>query len=206
MSQKLFSLHVTPTPVWNVPPLCVLWIIRRLSCAHLRLLACVRILGQLLDTFRLNTVSHLLLMKHFARFLPPSVRTARAEADPRDAEESDAESETGAGLAKWVHVSARVSSISDNRLGGWYSYRASKAALNQVVRTFDLHIQAKKLPAIAPPCRTPGCGHDVMTRHASERQGSRVSCDHVYLSQWARTQCPYSLPVPSRSLTLLHAI
>ncbi|KAJ2968492.1 hypothetical protein NUW54_g13200 [Trametes sanguinea] len=31
----------------------------------------------------------------------------------------------------------------------WYSYRASKAALNQVIRTFDLHLQAKKLPAIS---------------------------------------------------------
>jgi len=34
-----------------------------------------------------------------------------------------------------VNVSARVGSISDNRLGGWYSYRASKAALNQATRT-----------------------------------------------------------------------
>ena len=32
-------------------------------------------------------------------------------------------------------VSARVGSIADNRLGGWYAYRASKAALNQCVRT-----------------------------------------------------------------------
>lgn len=32
-------------------------------------------------------------------------------------------------------VSARVGSIEDNRLGGWYAYRASKAALNQCVRT-----------------------------------------------------------------------
>ncbi len=32
-------------------------------------------------------------------------------------------------------LSARVGSIGDNRAGGWYSYRASKAALNQVIRT-----------------------------------------------------------------------
>ena len=32
-------------------------------------------------------------------------------------------------------LSARVGSIGDNRLGGWYSYRAAKAALNQVIRT-----------------------------------------------------------------------
>ena len=32
-------------------------------------------------------------------------------------------------------LSARVGSIGDNKLGGWYSYRASKAALNQFIRT-----------------------------------------------------------------------
>jgi NAD(P)-dependent dehydrogenase (short-subunit alcohol dehydrogenase family) len=48
-----------------------------------------------------------------------------------------------------VHLSARVGSVSDNRLGGWFSYRASKAALNQVVKTFDIHLQQKKVPAIA---------------------------------------------------------
>lgn len=35
-------------------------------------------------------------------------------------------------------LSARVGSISDNRLGGWYGYRASKAALNQMVRTMAI--------------------------------------------------------------------
>ncbi|MCE2523642.1 MAG: SDR family oxidoreductase, partial [Rhodobacteraceae bacterium] len=32
-------------------------------------------------------------------------------------------------------LTARVGSIGDNRMGGWYSYRASKAAANQIVRT-----------------------------------------------------------------------
>lgn len=35
-------------------------------------------------------------------------------------------------------LSARVGSISDNRLGGWYAYRASKAALNMVIKTLAL--------------------------------------------------------------------
>lgn len=38
-------------------------------------------------------------------------------------------------------MSARVGSISDNRLGGWYSYRASKAGVNQLVKTFDNHLR-----------------------------------------------------------------
>jgi NAD(P)-dependent dehydrogenase (short-subunit alcohol dehydrogenase family) len=37
-------------------------------------------------------------------------------------------------------LSARVGSIGDNRLGGWYSYRASKAALNQLLRTASIEL------------------------------------------------------------------
>ena len=82
------------------------------------------------ETFNVNVISHLLLTKHFSRFLP---RTTQLQ---------------GLEPAKWVHVSARVGSISDNHLGGWFSYRASKAALNQVIRTFDLYLQAQKTPAM----------------------------------------------------------
>ncbi|KAI0081039.1 NAD(P)-binding protein [Panus rudis PR-1116 ss-1] len=88
----------------------------------------------ILDTFKLNVISHMLLIKHFSRFLPPSSSHASAA-------ETDH-------LSKWVHVSARVGSISDNKLGGWYSYRASKAALNQTIKTFDLHLKTKRIPAI----------------------------------------------------------
>jgi NAD(P)-dependent dehydrogenase (short-subunit alcohol dehydrogenase family) len=42
-------------------------------------------------------------------------------------------------------LSARVGSISDNRLGGWHSYRASKAALNQLIRTMAIE-QARLNP------------------------------------------------------------
>ena len=40
-------------------------------------------------------------------------------------------------------ISAKVGSISDNYLGGWYSYRASKAALNQIIKTSS--IEQKRL-------------------------------------------------------------
>jgi NAD(P)-dependent dehydrogenase (short-subunit alcohol dehydrogenase family) len=42
-------------------------------------------------------------------------------------------------------LSARVGSISDNRLGGWHAYRAAKAALNQLIRTMAIE-QARKHP------------------------------------------------------------
>lgn len=37
-------------------------------------------------------------------------------------------------------LSARVGSISDNRLGGWYAYRASKAALNMIIKTASIEL------------------------------------------------------------------
>ena len=40
-------------------------------------------------------------------------------------------------------ISARVGSISDNRLGGWYSYRASKAALNMVIKNASIEVRRK---------------------------------------------------------------
>lgn len=43
--------------------------------------------------------------------------------------------------ATFVALSARVGSIGDNRLGGWYSYRASKAALNQLLRTASIELK-----------------------------------------------------------------
>lgn len=42
------------------------------------------------------------------------------------------------GKAVFAALSARVGSISDNRLGGWYAYRASKAALNMVLKTLAI--------------------------------------------------------------------
>ncbi len=40
-------------------------------------------------------------------------------------------------------ISARVGSISDNRIGGWHSYRASKAALNMLLKNFALELQRR---------------------------------------------------------------
>jgi NAD(P)-dependent dehydrogenase (short-subunit alcohol dehydrogenase family) len=42
------------------------------------------------------------------------------------------------GRVVFAALSARVGSITDNRLGGWYGYRASKAALNQFIRTLAI--------------------------------------------------------------------
>jgi NAD(P)-dependent dehydrogenase (short-subunit alcohol dehydrogenase family) len=66
------------------------------------------------EVLRINTVIPSLLAKHF---LPKLRRN---------------------GKSAFAAISARVGSIGDNRLGGWVSYRASKAALNMVMRTFSI--------------------------------------------------------------------
>lgn len=70
----------------------------------------------MLHVLRVNTVLPMLWLAAFA----PAVRRAQAPV-----------------LAA---LSARVGSIADNRLGGWYSYRASKAALNMMLRSAAIEI------------------------------------------------------------------
>lgn len=45
--------------------------------------------------------------------------------------------------AQILFISARVGSISDNRLGGWYGYRASKAALNMLIKTAQVEYRRR---------------------------------------------------------------
>jgi len=79
-------------------------------------------------TFQTNTLGPMMMLKHFAPFLP------------RKSTKMDQSPELP-GSAVWTTMSARVGSISDNQLGGWYSYRASKAAVNQVTKTFDNYLR-----------------------------------------------------------------
>ena len=52
------------------------------------------------------------------------------------------------GRTVFATLSARVGSIGDNGLGGWISYRAAKAALNQIVRTASIEIARRRPEAI----------------------------------------------------------
>lgn len=45
--------------------------------------------------------------------------------------------------ATWLSMSARVGSTTDNRSGGWFSYRASKAAVNSITRSLDVQLRAR---------------------------------------------------------------
>lgn len=50
--------------------------------------------------------------------------------------------------AVFACLSAKVGSIEDNRLGGWHGYRASKAALNMLVRTLAIELRARHPQAL----------------------------------------------------------
>lgn len=79
-------------------------------------------------TFQTNVIGPMLVIKHFSPLLPR--RTSKLSPENGLPER-----------AMWANMSARVGSISDNGLGGWYSYRASKAAVNQVTKTFDNYLE-----------------------------------------------------------------
>ena len=57
--------------------------------------------------------------------------------------------------AIFASISARIGSITDNRLGGWYSYRASKAALNMCIKTLSIEWQ-RTLPNVIVAALHPG--------------------------------------------------
>jgi NAD(P)-dependent dehydrogenase (short-subunit alcohol dehydrogenase family) len=65
-------------------------------------------------------------------------------------------------------LSARVGSISDNRLGGWSSYRASKAALNMLLRTLAIE-HARKWPDSVVVALHPGTADTALSKPFSSR-------------------------------------
>src|SRR5690606_4451605 len=89
--------------------------------------------------FALNCIGPALVLKHALRLLPRDRR------------------------AVFAVLSARVGSIRDNRLGGWYSYRAAKAALNQVIRTGAVEL-ARSHPRAVLLALHPGTVQSDLTR------------------------------------------
>ncbi len=76
------------------------------------------------DQFALNCIGPSLVLKHSLRLLPRQGRSVFAA------------------------LSARVGSIGDNALGGWYSYRTAKAALNQMIHTGAIELARSHREAI----------------------------------------------------------
>ncbi len=80
--------------------------------------------AHLAQAFALNATGPALLMKHLLPLLPRR------------------------GKSVFATLSARVGSISDNRIGGWHAYRASKAALNQLVRCAAIELARTRSEAL----------------------------------------------------------
>ena len=73
---------------------------------------------QLTQSFLVNAIGPSLVLRHFSPLL-------------------------ASGASLYAKLSARVGSISDNKKGGWYGYRASKAALNMMLQTAAIELQRK---------------------------------------------------------------
>lgn len=78
----------------------------------------------LLKSYAINAVGPALVAKHFTPLFP---RT---------------------GKAAFAALSARVGSLGDNRLGGWHGYRASKAALNMLLRNVAIELARTRPEAV----------------------------------------------------------
>lgn len=78
----------------------------------------------LAEYFAVNTIGPALVAKHFLPLLPRDRR------------------------AVFACLSARVGSIGDNGLGGWYGYRASKAALNMLIKSLSIELARTRPEAI----------------------------------------------------------
>ncbi len=65
--------------------------------------------------------------------------------------------------AIWAKLSARVGSIEDNHKGGWYGYRAAKAALNQLLQTAAIEL-ARQRPLAVVAALQPGTVRSALSR------------------------------------------
>jgi NAD(P)-dependent dehydrogenase (short-subunit alcohol dehydrogenase family) len=100
--------------------------------------------ANLLESFTVNAVGPAIVAKHFLPVLRRGQKTVFAA------------------------LSARVGSITDNRLGGWASYRASKAALNMLMKTLAIE-QARRNPQSIVTCLHPGTVDTPLSRPYSGR-------------------------------------
>ncbi|GAA6050589.1 hypothetical protein JCM3770_001476 [Rhodotorula araucariae] len=103
-------------------------------------------LDKLIESFQINTFAHLLTFKHFYPLLPQKNDIRNSKADGAD---DPAEGVIHPGLGVLASLTAKIGSIEDNKKGGWYSYRASKAAANQTIATLQRELSMRSTPSIA---------------------------------------------------------
>ncbi|KAI1407769.1 NAD(P)-binding protein [Hypoxylon sp. FL1857] len=146
-----------------------------------------------LRTLQVNVLGPLMLMKHFSDFLPRRGTALSPEplfSSSDDEAGSGSRSGRGGGgeggksretHATWLTASARVGSTTDNRLGGWYTYRASKAAVNSVTKTFDLDLRTRSADKALAIAYHPGTVRTGLSREFWDR----VKEDQLFSPEYA---------------------
>ncbi len=109
--------------------------------------------AQLTELMKINAIGPALTIRHFSKLL-----------DPKN--------------SIMVNLSAKVGSIEDNRLGGWYSYRASKAALNMLIKTASIE-WARTKPNTALIAMHPGTVNSRLSKPFRGEQIGRPANDAV---------------------------
>jgi NAD(P)-dependent dehydrogenase (short-subunit alcohol dehydrogenase family) len=96
-------------------------------------------------TMAINVIGPVMLTQElFPLLKQKKIRSKKSNDDP-----TTDPPPTGRPKSVVANLSARVGSISDNNMGGWYSYRMSKSALNQATRTLALELRRHDALAIA---------------------------------------------------------
>ncbi len=83
----------------------------------------------------------------------------------------------------FVSLSAKVGSNEDNKLGGWYSYRAAKAALNMLVKNISIEFSRKRLPCLVcslhPGTTNTALSEPFLAHTTHEVHAPEVTADHL---------------------------
>lgn len=116
-----------------------------------------------LDSFKVNALGQMLLMKHLSQFLPN--RSSQSFEEGEQSSRHEAPWSLPSSHAVYAMMAARVGSISDNNSGGWYSYRASKASVFQLAKTFDLYLQTRSKDRAMAIAMHPGTVQTDFTRN-----------------------------------------
>lgn len=114
----------------------------------------------------------------------------------RDANESPEAAEAikgilSPGMAVLASVTARVSSIGDNGIGGWIDYRSSKAATNQVVKTLDHELRRS---AASGNSAGKGPGAIAVSLHPGTVAGTNLSKDFTNTDDIGKKDGVFSAP------------
>jgi NAD(P)-dependent dehydrogenase (short-subunit alcohol dehydrogenase family) len=128
----------------------------------------------LMESFKVNTLSGALSAKYLIPMFDKKKKTC------------------------FIQLSAKVGSISENSLGGWYGYRSSKAALNMFMKTLSIELNRKRLDCCTM-CIHPGTTNTRLSKpfiktvkhKVWEPQESAMNIINVIEKNWNKEACNF---------------